>query len=159
MSDVENRLYPPWIPIQENEPTKDKFEKTYKPEFEWCIVSRVHFIPGQAIARIYGGIIKQKSELHTVQKSRDVHIYDEWFTGLVTHSCDPNTYFNPRDETFVAMKKINPGDVVTCDYEVTEDFLSRSFECNCGAANCRKIIRGKLAPVTAQGSNQTNAAQ
>jgi tyrocidine synthetase-3 len=145
MSNAENRLYPHWIPIQENEPTKDKFEKTYKPEFGWCIVSRAHFAPGETIARIYGGIIKPKSQLHTVQKSPDVHLLDEWFTGLITHSCDPLTYFDAEEETFVAIKEINPGDVVTCDYEVTEDYLSRSFECNCGAENCRKTIRGRLA--------------
>jgi tyrocidine synthetase-3 len=145
MSQSRNRLYPDWIPELENEPTKDRFEKTDKPEFGGCIVSKTHFKSGDVVAQIYGGIIKPKGALHTVQKSKDVHIFDEWFTGLVTHSCDPNTYFDADDETFVAMKAIQPGDVITCDYEVTEDYLSRAFECNCGAENCRGIIRGKLA--------------
>ena len=148
MSDSQNRLYPDWIPVADNEPTQERFEKAYKPEFGWCIVSRCHFFPGDVIARIYGGIIKPKPELHTVQKRKSVHLYDEWFTGLIIHSCDPNTYFDTKDETFVAIKEINPGDTVTCDYDVTEDYLPRSFECKCGAQNCRGIIKGKLAKDT-----------
>jgi hypothetical protein len=145
MNHSRNRLYPDWIPVQENEPTKDKFEKTHRPEFGWCITSRIRFLPGDVIARIHGGIIKPKAALHTVQKAPNLHIYDEWFTGLITHSCDPNTYFDANDETFVAVKEIHPGDIVTCDYQATEDYLSRSFECNCGAANCRGKITGRLA--------------
>ncbi len=142
------RLYPDWIPVIENEPTKEQFKKVYRPEFGWCIISKTHFTPGEVIAHVYGGIIKRKSELHTVQKSQDVHIYDEWFTGLVTHSCDPNTYFDKGEETFVVTKEINPGDIVTCDYEVTEDYLARPFECKCGAENCRGLIEGRLAKHT-----------
>lgn len=139
------RLYPDWIPVIENEPTKENFAKVHLPEFEWCILSKTHFTPGEVIAHIYGGIIKRKSELHTVQKSRDVHIYDEWFAGLVAHSCDPNTYFDDKAETFVATKEINPGDMITCDYQATEDYLARPFECKCGAENCRGLIDGRLA--------------
>lgn len=145
MSYSQNRLYPDWIPVQENEPTKDEFEKTYRQEFGWCIISRIRFLPGDVVARIYGGIIKPKAALHTVQKAPNLHIYDEWFTGLITHSCDPNTYFDANHETFVAIKEIHPGDIVTCDYQATEDYLARSFECNCGAANCRGIITGRMA--------------
>ncbi len=145
MNDCMHRLYPDWIPIVENEPTKKDFEKSSRPEFGYCIVSKSHFNSGQVIARVYSGIIKQTAELHTVQKSQGVHIYDEWFTGLVLHSCDPNTYFDQEAETFVAVKEINPADIVTCDYQLTEDFLARSFECQCGAKNCRGQISGMSA--------------
>ncbi len=144
MNDSQIRLYPDWIPVAENEPTRNNFEKINRPEFGYCIESRGHFSPGEVIARIYGGIIRDGAELHTVQKSHGVHIYDEWFTGLVLHSCDPNTYFDQEEETFVAIKQINPSDIVTCDYQVTEDFLARSFECKCGATNCRGLMDKKL---------------
>ncbi len=144
MNDSANRLYPDWIPVAENEPTRNNFEKVNRPEFGDCIVCKTHFSSGEVIARIYGGIIRQTAELHTVQKSRDVHIYDKWFTGLVLHSCDPNTCFHQKDETFVAIKEINSGDIVTCDYRATEDFLARSFECKCGAASCRGLMEREL---------------
>jgi hypothetical protein len=144
MNDDLMRLYPDWIPITEKEPTRKNFEKSNRTEFGYCIVSKTHFSPGEVIARIYGDIIRHTPELHTVQKSRGVHIYDEWFTGLVLHSCDPNTYFDQEEETFVAIKEISSGDIVTCDYQATEDFLARSFECKCGAANCRGQMKRKL---------------
>ncbi len=138
------RLYPDWIPITENEPTGNDFEKVNRPEFGDCIICKTHFSPGDVIARVYGGIIRETPELHTVQKSHGVHIYDEWFTGLVLHSCDPNTCFDQEHETFVAIKEIKPADIVTCDYQVTEDFLARSFECGCGAENCRGEMKREL---------------
>ncbi len=144
MSDDLVRLYPDWIPTTEREPTRKNFEKINRPEFGYCIVSKTQFSPGEVIARIYGDIIRHTAELHTVQKSHGVHIYDEWFTGLVLHSCDPNTYFDQEEETFVAIKEINSGDIVTCDYVATEDLLARSFECKCGAANCRGLMKRKL---------------
>ncbi len=144
MKDDLMRLYPDWIPIAEKEPTKKNFEKINHPEYGYGIVSKTHFSPGEVIARIYGDIIRSTAELHTVQKSPGVHIYDEWFTGLVLHSCDPNTYFDQEEETFIAIKEINSEDIVTCDYQATEDFLARSFECKCGAPNCRGLMKRKL---------------
>ncbi len=144
MNDDLMRLYPDWIPITEREPTRKDFEKINRPEFGDCILSKTLFSPGVVIARIHGGIIRHTAELHTVQKSPGVHIHDEWFAGLVLHSCDPNTYFDQEEETFVAIKEINSGDIVTCDYQATEDLLARSFECKCGAANCRGSMKRKL---------------
>ncbi|MCP4874914.1 MAG: hypothetical protein GY896_05470 [Gammaproteobacteria bacterium] len=144
MNDDSIRLYPDWIPIAENEPTRENFEKVNRPEFGYCIVSKTHFSPGEVIACIYSGIIRPTAELHTVQKKHGVHIYDEWFTGLILHSCDPNTYFDQEEEAFVAIKEINSADIVTCDYQATEDFLARSFECKCKTSNCRGQMKRKL---------------
>src|SRR5213078_926812 len=57
------------------------------------------------------------------------------------HSCDPN--LGVRGEiTFVAMREIQAGEELTHDWAMTdnEDY---SVECNCGAANCRKVLTGK----------------
>ncbi len=139
-----NRLYPDWVPTAEGEPTTDDFEKVCRPEYGNCILCKSHFSPGAVVARVYGSIIKSSPELHTVQKSPGVHIFDEWFTGLVLHSCDPNTYFDQDDETFVAIRAIIPGDIVTCDYQLTEDNIVRAFECKCGATNCRGLMQEQL---------------
>jgi len=137
------RFYPDRIPIFDGEPTKHKFEKVYDENFEWCIKSKIYFITGQLIARIYTGIIRDKCELHSVQKDTNIHIYDEWFAGLITHSCNPNIYFDTKQAIFIALKDVNPGDIITQDYELTEDYLVKIFECKCGSDNCRKIIRGR----------------
>jgi hypothetical protein len=45
---------------------------------------------------------------------------------------------------FVARRPIRRGDAVTMDYHQTEDHLHRGFQCDCGAANCRGGIAGRL---------------
>jgi uncharacterized protein len=57
------------------------------------------------------------------------------------HSCDPN--LGVRSEiTFVAMRDIRAGEELTHDWAMTDDD-NYSVKCNCGTANCRKILTGK----------------
>jgi uncharacterized protein len=59
----------------------------------------------------------------------------------LNHSCDPN--LGVRGEiTFVAMRDIRTGEELTHDWAMTDDD-DYSIECNCGAADCRKILTGK----------------
>jgi uncharacterized protein len=57
------------------------------------------------------------------------------------HSCEAN--IGMRGEiTFVAMRDIRSGEELTHDWAMTDDD-DYSIECNCGAADCRKILTGK----------------
>ena len=57
------------------------------------------------------------------------------------HSCDPN--LGVRGEiTLAAMRDIRASEELTHDWAMTDDD-DYSIECNCGAANCRKILTGK----------------
>ena len=57
------------------------------------------------------------------------------------HSCDPN--LGVRGEiTFVAMREIRADEELTHDWATTDDD-DYSVECNCDAANCRKVLTGK----------------
>ena len=59
----------------------------------------------------------------------------------LNHSCDPN--LGVRGEiTFVAMRGIRSGEELTHDWAMTDDD-DYSVDCNCGAPNCRKTLRGK----------------
>src|SRR5437764_4696520 len=54
------------------------------------------------------------------------------------HSCDPN--LGMRGEiTFVAFRDICAGEELTHDWVMTDDD-DYSMECNCSAANCRRIL-------------------
>lgn len=82
------------------------------------------------------------------------------FDSLINHSCDPNTYSltNPEmtltNEYYqVACKDIEVGEELTCDYTLFDyDCRDKGIvECHCGAANCRKTIRGfKFIPLSEQ---------
>lgn len=56
------------------------------------------------------------------------------------HSCNPNCGLR-GEITFVAIKDIDAGEELTCDYAFidNEDY---GFECNCGSQECRKSITG-----------------
>jgi len=57
------------------------------------------------------------------------------------HSCDPNV--GVRGEiTFVALRVIRAGEELTHDWAMTDDD-DYSVDCNCGMANCRKVLTGK----------------
>lgn len=56
------------------------------------------------------------------------------------HSCSPNTaYFGLN---LLAIKPILPGDELTMDYANLLDEAAETFDCQCGARNCRKIVSG-----------------
>jgi len=83
----------------------------------------------------------------------EIQINDDLFIAPVTeeerelsmlysnHSVDPNRGMR-GDITFVAMRDVSAGEELTHDWAMTDDD-DYSMECNCGAANCRRILTGK----------------
>ena len=109
------------------------------------------------IVAVKGGHIVDRKTLREKITPRlgsvEIQIDDDLFIAPVTeeerelsmlysnHSCDPN--LGMRGEiTFVAMRDIRAGEELTHDWAMTDDD-AYSVECNCGAANCRKILTGK----------------
>lgn len=64
----------------------------------------------------------------------------------IDHSCDPSAWLEGLD--LVARRQVRPGDAITVDYATFCGPTMQDFECHCGAAACRKIVRGAdhLAP-------------
>jgi len=66
---------------------------------------------------------------------------------FINHSCDPNNYVRTDMRSGVrrawALKNIGIGDELTWDYalNIWEEWIG-PVPCNCGAENCRKVIRG-----------------
>lgn len=57
------------------------------------------------------------------------------------HSCDPNIGVQGQI-VFVAMRDIQTGEELTHDWAMT-DYDDYEMACNCGAAECRKVITGR----------------
>ena len=57
------------------------------------------------------------------------------------HSCEPNCGLR-GEITFVAMRDIEIGEELTCDYAFIDD-EDYEFDCTCGSKNCRKKITGR----------------
>jgi tyrocidine synthetase-3 len=78
-----------------------------------------------------------------LQVAEGQYIEDPFVMGKVLHACDPNMVADMQTLTFRATKPIQPNDLLTMDYETTEDELYRQFHCQCKASNCRGHIQGR----------------
>jgi SET domain-containing protein len=55
------------------------------------------------------------------------------------HSCNPNAGIRGQI-MMVAMRNIKPGEEITYDYAMTDADFNYSFNCSCGAKQCRKRV-------------------
>lgn len=100
------------------------------------------FKRGQKIAHVAGDVNDIISP-DSVQIGPDQHLHDPYILGMLTHSCDPNTYFDIEKHELVAAKAISEGEFLTIDYTVTEDYLFRQFQCRCKTNKCKGWILGR----------------
>ncbi|HUE77905.1 MAG TPA: SET domain-containing protein-lysine N-methyltransferase [Longimicrobiales bacterium] len=59
----------------------------------------------------------------------------------VNHSCDPSAWLEGLD--VVARRDIADGEEITLDYATFCNEVMPPFECHCGSAECRGVIRGE----------------
>ncbi|MBC3239331.1 SET domain-containing protein-lysine N-methyltransferase [Pseudomonas lurida] len=114
------------------------------------IKTRVAFDSRICIARISGYALSER-RLHTLQLSPRIHLYDCWFSGLFSHSCEPNVFLDLHYLEVWALHEIRAGTLLTMDVATTEDVLSRQFACQCGELSCRGWITGHDEPLNAEG--------
>jgi uncharacterized protein len=60
---------------------------------------------------------------------------------FINHSCEPNVGF-AGNIVLVAMRDIEPGEELTTDYALFDDY-DGTMECRCGTATCRQTINGR----------------
>ena len=77
-------------------------------------------------------------DLHLVAISEDEY---ESVMLFINHSCEPNVGFG-GNVVVVAMRDIDPGEELTTDYALFDDYEG-SMECQCGRPACRVRIDGR----------------
>lgn len=63
----------------------------------------------------------------------------------INHSCDPNCGIQCDEDLihkYVACKEIEKDDELTYDYAMGNYEVNSFPDCQCGANNCRKVIKG-----------------
>ena len=60
---------------------------------------------------------------------------------FINHSCEPNVGF-AGNIVLVAMREVSPGEELTMDYALFDDY-DGEMECLCGTASCRHTINGR----------------
>lgn len=114
------------------------------------VLSRAHFQRGTVVERFSGALTYEVMQ-HTLQVSPFTHILDTTMVGFLSHSCSPNCLLDMVRLEVLALKDIRPGEILSCDYAVTEDKLFKQFPCSCGSADCRKWISGRRERVNDDG--------
>lgn len=114
------------------------------------VYTKRDFKRGELIARITGNIVPHIGQ-HTLQITPTTHLYDQYFTGYLLHSCAPNVFLDMKEYEIWALRDIDAGQSLTMDYASTEDVLYRQFPCLCGTPNCRYWISGRKEIVSDEG--------
>lgn len=60
---------------------------------------------------------------------------------FINHSCEPNVGF-AGNIVLIAMRAIGPGEELTTDYALFDDY-DGAMECQCGTPSCRRTIGGR----------------
>lgn len=107
---------------------------------------------GETVA-VFGGFPVTRAGLEALSKERkrrsiqiDADLYlvsgEVREAGdMVNHSCDPSCGMR-GDIIVVARRDIAVGEELTFDYAMSDASDYDEFECRCGAAACRRLIRG-----------------
>ncbi|QLG91281.1 SET domain-containing protein-lysine N-methyltransferase [Pseudomonas yamanorum] len=114
------------------------------------IKSRTAFDSRIRIAKVSGYALGER-QLHTLQISARIHLHDLWFSGLLSHSCNPNVFLDISELELWSILPIPRGTLLTMDYASTEDVLFQQFACQCGELNCRGWITGMKEALNADG--------
>ena len=83
-----------------------------------------------------------------------VYVLCWYIAKYVNHSCHPNC-LGGTAEFEVAVRDVQPSDELRCDYATLNLDQAESFQCRCGARNCRGTIRPEDATLLADEWAQT----
>ncbi len=107
------------------------------------LVATVPFVAGQLIYcfRDSHTILHERDYL-SVQVSEDKDVLDPHVLSFLNHSCDPNTRVDTVRFEVVAIRDIEPGEILTFFYPETEWEMARPFTCHCRSPRCLGLVRG-----------------
>mmetsp|Transcript_12028 Transcript_12028/g.38448 ORF Transcript_12028/g.38448 Transcript_12028/m.38448 type:complete len:163 (+) Transcript_12028:14-502(+) len=128
------------------------------------IVATRTIVPGDTVleCRYEAEALKDEPSMHTVQISAKQHCLVSNDMEFTAHACDPSCHLvlDAGACRLVALRQLEPGDLVSFDYCTTEWDVLCPFDCGCGAPQCVGRVRGfrhltaerakQLAPVAQQ---------
>ncbi len=144
MTDIheDDRFYPNSLPYFQHEPTKKHFDIVrIGDSVGEGVKTLVPFKEGDLLFK-FTGFFSEQITLFSLQVEEGLHLHDPFFMGKVLHSCHPNAHVDMKSRTFTATRPILAGEFITMDYASTETQLYRTFDCCCGAHNCRGTVTG-----------------
>ena len=105
-----------------------------------AVYARASVTAGAVLVRLGIGEITETRNFRTIELGEGIH-EDHPYLRYVNHSCDPNSFIDKKDRVLRALRPIHPFEEITFDYLVNESEIASPFQCDCGAPNCRRLIR------------------
>jgi len=91
----------------------------------------------------YDGPIIDYPTRYSIQIDESLHIDGTpESNAYLNHSCAPNTYVDWKGLFLRALRDIEAGEELTCNYLTTDWELHERFVCTCGAPTCFGEIKG-----------------
>tara|TARA_R100000005_G_scaffold42074_1_gene19808 strand:- start:2372 stop:3385 length:1014 start_codon:yes stop_codon:yes gene_type:complete len=138
------RLYPLEFPSYFMEPKSSEFVVKRCGALGKALIAKRGFSKGERLF-IFTGITLSKMTQHSLQVEAGIHIHDPYVMGYAIHSCKPNCTVDVKERTFTALENIKENDLITMNYNETEDVLYKDFICECGFCD-KTLIQGKNLP-------------
>ena len=116
-------------------------------------VARERIAAGDVVAA-FGGRCVDREELDILplaQQARSIQIEETLYLAgapepepadFVRHSCEPNCGMRGNN-VLVAVRDIEPGEVITFDHAMANGSDFDEFECHCGSELCRGKVTGQ----------------
>lgn len=98
---------------------------------------------GEILTRAQVDSLPERFQHYAMQVEEDFYLagINEDETNYFNHSCDPNVGLSGQ-MVLLALREIAPGEELCFDYATSDGSNYDEFHCECGASNCRKIVRG-----------------
>ncbi len=91
----------------------------------------------------YDGPVIDHSTRYSIQIDDNLHIDGTPDSNAyLNHSCSPNAYVDWNGVFLRALRDIETGEELTCNYLTTDWELHEEFVCHCGSPNCYGKLRG-----------------
>eukprot|EP00904_Undaria_pinnatifida_P003002 jgi/Undpi1/12702/HiC_scaffold_6.g02370.m1 len=118
---------------------------------ETYLVAKRDLVAGEVLFDCSPGTLSSERSRYSIQVAADQHLTVCDNLDYINHGCTPNCQLelvkspsgkDPCLRVFVAAPKIARGQTLRIDYNAMEINMISSFDCNCGAVNCRGRISG-----------------
>ena len=110
----------------------------------WGVYAEREFSKGEIVLESQALNTSSIQDTHTIQTDWGTHVFMDLPARFANHMCaSPNLGLRPNEKgayAFIALESIKTNDELVWDYETTE--YQFSFECSCGAPNCRGHLKG-----------------
>ena len=133
---------------------QEKFATTYKHTHKYevitdktrgfrTLVARKNFAFGDILSRFYSVEESTYPNRYSVQVEEFRHIILYPLPlQYISHSCDPNVFFDTQVGNIICLKPIQVGDPITYFYPSTEWEMADAFLCQCRSEWCLGRIQG-----------------